>query len=205
MAEQLIRNEQVDGSIPFTSSKKSSFKRMRIFSFHIIVSEVGTAAKQPTVKSSPRIYTGCPDILSHNSIIQQKIYYSDIKYTAVIIPSPADIVTDNYLREKAAGQAEGFVPGHDLLLRFEGVRRLNINLFTAARCDKIYFARDLSKLPGLVFFVSVNNTDIDFVNILLNFSTDITLCLFSFVNISSGGCFFAVKTLFRRLDFQLRK
>ena len=185
--------------------KKSSFKRMRIFSFHIIVSEVGTAAKQPTVKSSPRIYTGCPDILSHNSIIQQKIYYSDIKYTAVIIPSPADIVTDNYLREKAAGQAEGFVPGHDLLLRFEGVRRLNINLFTAARCDKIYFARDLSKLPGLVFFVSVNNTDIDFVNILLNFSTDITLCLFSFVNISSGGCFFAVKTLFRRLDFQLRK
>lgn len=201
---------------------------MRIFSFHIIVSEVGTAAKQPTVKSSPRIYTGCPDILSHNSIIQQEIYYSDIKYTAVIIPSPADIMADDYLREKVAGQAEGLVLGHDFLLRFEGIRRLNISLFAAARRDKVYFSRDLSKLSGLVFFSPVDNTDIDFtsantqliiynvfrkinttvenlVNILLNFPTDITLCLFSHVNISSGGCFFAVKTLFRRLDFQLRK
>ena len=32
MAEQLIRNEQVDGSIPFTSSKKIRTRNVRIFS-----------------------------------------------------------------------------------------------------------------------------------------------------------------------------
>ena len=40
MAEQLIRNEQVDGSIPFTSSIKQKASRVDAFCFtKIIVSE----------------------------------------------------------------------------------------------------------------------------------------------------------------------
>ncbi len=35
MAEQLIRNEQVDGSIPFTSSKKNRTPVVRFFFFLI--------------------------------------------------------------------------------------------------------------------------------------------------------------------------
>ena len=75
----------------------------------------------------------------------------DIEDAVIIIPTLADVVADNDLRERITSQCEWLVLGNCLFLCSQSVGRLNVGLFAARDRNKVDFScnrRDLS----LAFF-----------------------------------------------------
>lgn len=66
-------------------------------------------------------------------MIQEKINDSDIEYPIVIVPTFANVMANNDLREGISGQTERPVLHFGLLVIGQRIRRLNIYPFSAER------------------------------------------------------------------------
>ena len=91
-------------------------------------------------------------------LIQKEINHIDIQNAVIIIPTLADIVTHNDLRERIAGQREGLILGDCLFLCSQCVGGLNVGLLAAGGCNEVDFPRNRSDLSFGIFLIAMECT-----------------------------------------------
>lgn len=98
---------------------------------------------------------------SDKRVIQQEVDDADIENAALIIPTLADVMADNDLREGIAGQRERLILGDRLFRCSQCVGRLDIGLLATGGCNEVDFPCDRHDLSFGIFLVAIDNADVN--------------------------------------------
>ena len=93
-------------------------------------------------------------------VIEQEVDDADIENAVVIIPTLANVMTHDDLRERIAGQREGLILGDRLFLCSQCVGRLNVGLLAAGGCNEVNFPRNRSDLSFDIFLITIDDADV---------------------------------------------
>ena len=94
-------------------------------------------------------------------VIQQEVDDADIEDAVVIIPTLANVMTHDNLREGIAGQREGLILGDCLFLRSKRISRLNVGLLTAGGCNEVDFPRNRHNSSFGIFLIAIDNANVN--------------------------------------------
>ena len=98
---------------------------------------------------------------SDKRVIQQEVDDADIENAVVIIPTLANVMTHDDLREGIAGQREGLVFGDCLFLCSQCVGGLNIGLLAAGGCNEVNFPRNRRDLSFGIFLIAIDDANVN--------------------------------------------
>ncbi len=101
----------------------------------------------------------CDDL--DEAVIKQEVDDADIEDAVVIIPTLADVMMHNNLREGIAGQRKGFVFCNRLFLRSQRIGRLNVGLLTTGGCDEVDFPCHRRHSSFGVFLIAIDDADVN--------------------------------------------
>ena len=98
---------------------------------------------------------------SDKRIIQQEVDDADIENAVFVIPTLANVMTHDDLREGIAGQRKRLVFGDRLFLRSKRIGRLNICLLAAGGRNEVNFPCDRRELSFGIFLIALDNADVN--------------------------------------------
>ena len=98
---------------------------------------------------------------SDKRIIQQEVDDADIENAVIVIPTLADVMTHDDLRERIAGQRERLIFSDCLFLCPQCVGGLNIGLLTAGGRNEVNFPCDRSDLSFGIFLIAIDDADVN--------------------------------------------
>ena len=94
-------------------------------------------------------------------VIKQEVDDADIENAVVIIPTLANVMTHDNLRERIAGQRKRLILGDCLFLSSKRIGRLNVGLFAAGGCNKVDFPRNRHNSSFGIFLIAIDNADVN--------------------------------------------
>ena len=94
-------------------------------------------------------------------VIQQKVDDADIENSIVVIPTLANVMAHDDLRERIAGQREGLIFGDCLLLGLQCVGGLNVGLLTPGGRNEVDLPRDRRDPSFGIFLIAIDDADVN--------------------------------------------